>query len=176
MWTRDLDVRKCRLLPVPENQSELVALVCANCLTGCIYASTINPRRSRGIIFWGCKFTHRYASARARNTAECFLISQNGRRTREVKKKKERRKIFRDRLPFRNGVSTSASKKRWRMRRTKPWEPERRGKSWKLYDYLARRWSKYFCDSLRGWNWICGKICFTINARVCLSAEIFHRD
>jgi len=58
------------LLRVPETVASM-ALVCANCLTGSIYASTINPRHSGGIIFWGCK-SATAARVWARNTAECF--------------------------------------------------------------------------------------------------------
>lgn len=88
----------------------------------------------------------------------------------EEEGKKKERKIFRDRLLFRSGVSASVKENAARMRRTKPREARKRqGEKLEIIRlYLARRWFKCFRGSLRGWNWIRGKICFIINARVYL--------
>lgn len=45
---------------------ELVALVCANCLTGTIYASTINPRTTLEELYFEDANPHRYG-ARAKH-------------------------------------------------------------------------------------------------------------
>lgn len=153
--------RRAGLLPVYLRPP---ALVYANRLTGSIYVGTINPRRPRGIIFWGCKSTR---SARAPNTAECFLILRRM-WEKERGKNKKKKKISRDRLVLRSGVSGSDIKETRRAHaENKSHEKTPRGKVGNYTITLPRRRVQAHSRFLR-WNWIHEKICPIIIARLYL--------
>lgn len=146
-----------------------MALVCANCLTGSIYASTINPRHSGGIIFGGCKSTHTHTHntgiqvARARETLRGMYPNF----TVNVREAEKKRRYSETAFYFEVG------RERWYQRNTESAYGEQsremqnaKGKSWKLYDYLAAsaRWFECFHDSHR--NWIHREICLVIIMQV----------